>query len=96
VLSDSIEGNYSSGDSKIENVPILKTDWQSVLNAVTKELKFLESSEDSSLSRVRILKDLVIAFEIHGYITCSWFLEMQPVKIETNELSFFAKIDLKS
>lgn len=69
---------------KSKNVPILKTDWTSLLNSITVEAQLLENIPYSNLScHSRLLKDLINGFELFQFYNLKWLKDLKMKTIPT-------------
>lgn len=72
-----LEGNWNVTNEEIEGIPVLKCNWQAILDAVDYLIKYFD--ETSEMPHQRVLLDIITAFEIHGYLKCQWLEEINPV-----------------
>lgn len=80
-----VEGTLPMHSPKILSVPIIKTSWQSILDAVSQVYRELQVYKELQVrnrlhSQGRVLKDIINAFEVHGYLSCVWFENLQDQK----------------
>ena len=86
-----LEGNWNHSVQIVEGVPILKCEWQSMLDSID-TLLFNKSYQIEDCQK-RILLDIVSAFEVHGFIKCEWFEQM---KLTHDALNIDAGINIIS
>jgi hypothetical protein len=84
-----IEGSERVTDSEVDGVPVFKTNWQTILDSVSNVLRDIELESNAAIGETQILRDLINGFGVHGYVTCSWFADMNPIQIHSENISFF-------
>lgn len=78
-----------------KKVLVLKARWSKLLTAILNQKKSLEGIDNPSplqISQLRIFKDLITSFELHGFFAGTWFKDekrlkaLRPNKIITDQL----------
>lgn len=77
--------------NNLPTVPIIKCRWRSLLREIIQCQKISENTTTQPLqsqANLRILNDLVLAFQLHGFSTGLWLESLQNLQIDYNELNF--------
>lgn len=62
-----------------KTVRVLKADWDSILNSIVDEQKFLDAIPYSQMSNYnRLLKDIINGFELFQFYRISWLADLKP------------------